>query len=150
MTTCTVTGLENLKTYYFAVAPVSTAGGQTWEGTKSAAVRGTPQPASVPDKPDGVTVTAGDTVLMVSWKPGKDTKYCKVQYRVQGEDSFTVLEGQYASSATITGLLNDVTYEVQVFGDNDKGNGPVSLTAIGTPKAGSDRGPGITHGKPLG
>ena len=133
-TSCTVTGLENLKTYYFAVAPVSTAGGQTWEGTKSAAVRGTPQPASVPDKPDGVTVTAGDTVLMVSWKPGKDTKYCKVQYRVQGEDSFTVLEGQYASSATITGLLNDVTYEVQVFGVNDKGNGPVSLTAIGTPK----------------
>ena len=133
-TTFTVTGLENLKTYYFAVAPVSTAGGQTWEGTKSAVVHAVPQPSSVPDKPDSVTVTAGDKVLMVTWKPGKDTKYSKVQYRLQGESSFIVLDGQYTSSAAITGLTNGETYEVQVFGVNDKGSGPVSLTAIGTPK----------------
>ena len=133
-TSCTVTGLENLKTYYFAVAPVSAAGGQTWEGGKSEVVRAVPQPSSVPDKPDNVTVTAGDTLLTVTWKPGKDTQYSRVQYRVQGEDAFTVLSGQYQSSAVITGLENDVTYEVQVFGVNGKGNGPVSLTAIGTPK----------------
>ena len=133
-TTCTVTGLENLKTYYFAVAPVSNAGGQVWEGTKSAVVQATPQPGSVPDKPDNVTVTAGDTLLSVSWKPGKDTAYSKVQYRVQDEDAFTVLDGSFQSTATITGLTNDVTYEVQVFGVNDKGSGPVSLTAVGTPK----------------
>lgn len=133
-TSCTVTGLENLKTYYFAVAPVSAAGGQTWEGGKSEVVRAVPQPGSVPDKPDNVTVTAGDTLLTVTWKPGKDTQYSRVQYRVQGEDAFTVLNGQYQSSAVITGLENDVTYEVQVFGVNGKGNGPVSLTAVGTPK----------------
>ena len=133
-TTCTVTGLENLKTYYFAVVPVSAAGGQTWEGTKSAVVQATPKPSSVPDKPDSVTVTAGDGVLMVSWKPGKDTEYSKVQYRLQGEETFTVLEGNYASSAAITGLVNGETYEIQVFGVNEKGNGPVSLTATGTPK----------------
>lgn len=133
-TSCTVTGLENLKTYYFAVAPVSAAGGQTWEGGKSEVVRATPQPGGVPDKPDNVTVTAGDTLLTVTWKPGKDTQYSRVQYRVQGEGTFTVLNGQYQSSAVITGLENDVTYEVQVFGVNGKGNGPVSLTAVGTPK----------------
>ncbi|MGO5115839.1 M60 family metallopeptidase [Candidatus Avoscillospira sp. LCP25S3_F1] len=133
-TSCTVTGLENLKTYYFAVAPVSTAGGQTWEGGKSDVVRAVPQPSSVPDKPDNVTVTAGDTLLTVTWKPGKDTQYSRVQYRIQGEDTFVVLNGQYQTSAVITGLKNDVTYEIQVFGVNGKGNGPVSLTAVGTPK----------------
>lgn len=142
-TSCTISNLENLKTYYFAVAPVSSAGGQTWEGSKSAVVRATPQPSSVPDKPDNVTVTAGDTVLTVTWKPGKDTEYSKVQYRVQGDGAFTVLSGQFQSSASITGLENGVTYEVQVYGVNGKGNGPVSLTAVGTPKLEEIVGPDL-------
>lgn len=131
----TVTGLENLKTYYFAVAPVSRAGGQVWEGGKSDIVRATPQPNSVPDKPDGVTVTAGDGLLTVSWKPGKDTEYSKVQYRKKDSGAaFTVLEGKYQTAATIFGLENETEYEVQVYGVNNRGNGPVSLTAIGKPE----------------
>lgn len=140
-TTCTVGNLENLKTYYFAVAPISNAGGQTWEGGKSAVVSATPQPNSVPDKPDAVTVTPGDTLLTVTWKPGKDTVSSRVQYRVKGEGEFTVLPASYQTSATITGLENDVTYEVQVYGVNSKGNGPVSLTAEGTPKLEQIEGP---------
>lgn len=140
-TTCTIENLENLKTYYFAVAPISNAGGQTWEGGKSAVVSATPQPNSVPDKPDAVTVTPGDTYLTVTWKPGKDTVSSRVQYRVKGEGAFTVLPNSYQTSATITGLENDVTYEVQVFGVNSKGNGPVSLTAEGTPKLTEIEGP---------
>lgn len=140
-TTYTVGNLENLKTYYFAVAPISNAGGQTWEGGKSKVVSATPQPNSVPDKPDSVTVTPGDTLLTVTWKPGKDTVSSRVQYRVKGEGEFTVLPSSYQSSATITGLKNDVTYEVQVYGVNSKGNGPVSLTAEGTPKLSDIEGP---------
>lgn len=140
-TTYTVGNLENLKTYYFAVAPISNAGGQTWEGGKSKVVSATPQPNSVPDKPDSVTVTPGDTLLTVTWKPGKDTVSSRVQYRVKGEGEFTVLPSSYQSSAVITGLKNDVTYEVQVFGVNSKGNGPVSLTAEGTPKLSDIEGP---------
>lgn len=140
-TTYTVGNLENLKTYYFAVAPISNAGGQTWEGGKSKVVNATPQPNSVPDKPDSVTVTPGDTLLTVTWKPGKDTVSSRVQYRVKGEGEFTVLPSAYQSSATITGLENDVTYEVQVYGVNSKGNGPVSLTAEGTPKLSEIEGP---------
>lgn len=140
-TTCTIENLENLKTYYFAVAPVSEAGGQVWEGGKSKVVSATPQPNSVPDKPDGVTVTPGDTYLTVTWKPGKDTVSSRVQYRVKGEGEFTVLPNSYQTSAIITGLENGVTYEVQVFGVNSKGNGPVSLTAEGTPKLSEIEGP---------
>lgn len=140
-TTYTVSNLENLKTYYFAVAPISNAGGQTWEGGKSKVVSATPQPNSVPDKPDSVTVTPGDTLLTVTWKPGKDTVSSRVQYRVKGEGEFTVLPNAYQSSAVITGLENGVTYEVQVFGVNSNGNGPVSLTAEGTPKLSDIEGP---------
>ena len=140
-TTYTVGNLENLKTYYFAVAPISNAGGQTWEGGKSKVVNATPQPNSVPDKPDSVTVTPGDAFLTVNWKPGKDTVSSRVQYRVKGEGEFTLLSGSYQSSAVITGLENDVTYEVQVYGVNSKGNGPVSLTAEGTPKLSDIEGP---------
>lgn len=142
-TSCTITDLENLKTYYFAVAPVSNAGGQAWEGGQSDVVSATPQPNSVPDKPDSVKVTPGDTVLLVSWKPGKDTQYSRVQYRVEGQGEFKVLDGQFHSSASITGLENGVTYEVQVFGVNAKGNGPVSLTATGTPKLETIEGPDL-------
>lgn len=140
-TTYTVGNLENLKTYYFAVAPISNAGGQTWEGGKSKVVSATPQPNSVPDKPDSVTVTPGDTLLTVTWKPGKDTVSSRVQYRIKGEGEFTVLPSAYQSSAVITGLKNDVTYEVQVYGVNSKGNGPVSLTAESTPKLSEIEGP---------
>lgn len=134
-TTYTVTGLDNLKIYYFAVAAISTAGGQNWEGKKSAVVSAMPQPNRVPDKPDNVIVTEGDTLLTISWKPGKETKYSCVQYRKEGKGNFILLDGEYQSTATITGLENDVTYEVQVYGVNDNGNGPVSATAVGTPKA---------------
>lgn len=140
-TTHTVTNLDNLKTYYFAVAAISTAGGQNWEGKKSAVVSATPQPNRVPDKPDNVTVTEGDTLLTISWKPGKETEYSRVQYRKEGEGNFVLLDGKYQSTATITGLENDVTYEVQVYGVNGKGNGPVSATAIGTPKTTEIEGP---------
>ena len=133
-TSCTITNLENLKTYYFAVAPISTAGDQKWEGGKSDVVTATPQPASVPDKPDNVTVTPKDTMLQVTWKPGKDTQYSKVQYRVKGQSEFVVLDGEFQNSTYISGLENGVTYEVQVFGVNIRGNGPVSLTAEGTPE----------------
>lgn len=104
-------------------------------------VSATPQPNSVPDKPDNVTVTAGDTLLTVTWKPGKDTVSSKVQYREKGSDTFTVLEKSYQSSAIITGLKNGTTYEVQVFGVNSRGNGPVSLTAEGTPQMEQVDGP---------
>lgn len=146
-TTYTVGSLENLKTYYFAVAPISNNGGQNWEGGKSDVVSATPQPNSVPDKPDNVTVTAGDTLLTVTWKPGKDTVSSKVQYREKGSDTFTVLEKSYQSSAIITGLKNGTTYEVQVLGVNSKGNGPVSLTAEGTPQMEQVDGPTLptTH-----
>lgn len=140
-TSHTVGNLENLKTYYFAVAPISTNGGQNWEGGKSDVVSATPQPNSVPDKPDNVTVTQGDTMLYVTWKPGKDTVSSKVQYREKGTDTFTELSGTYQTSANITGLTNGTTYEIQVFGVNNKGNGPVSLTAEGTPKAEQVEGP---------
>ena len=140
-TSHTVGNLENLKTYYFAVAPISTNGGQNWEGGKSDVVSATPQPNSVPDKPDNVTVTQGDTMLYVTWKPGKDTVSSKVQYREKGTETFTELSGTYQTSANITGLTNGTTYEIQVFGVNNKGNGPVSLTAEGTPKAEQVEGP---------
>ena len=48
-TSCTITDLENLKTYYFAVAPVSNAGGQAWEGGQSDVV--SPSPTASPTSP---------------------------------------------------------------------------------------------------
>lgn len=134
-TSYTLTGFKDLVPYYFAVAPVSEAGGTRWEGRKSEIVSATPEPEQVPDKPDAVTVEEGDTLLTVTWKPGKYTQYCKVEYRLQGAESFQTLAGQYQNSAVITGLENDQTYEVRVYGVNTAGNGPVSLTALGTPKA---------------
>lgn len=140
-TSYTIENLKNLTTYYFAVSPIVESADETWEGRKSAVVSAMPEPAGVPDKPDNVQVEPGDGLLIVTWKPGKDTVKSKVQYRKQGDTTFTVLDGSYDTRATITGLQNDVTYEIQVYGTNQHGNGPVSLTALGTPEEAKIVGP---------
>ena len=127
-----VTGLDNLKTYVFTVTPTA----EGWEGKPSEPVTATPQPASVPAKPDMVTVSAMDGGLSVSWKAGKSATYYEVYYQEKGAAQWQQAGGQLTQTrVTIDGLTNGVTYSVYVVAGNALGKGPKSDTAEGTPEA---------------
>ena len=126
-----ISGLENMKTYYFQVAAVN--GG--WRGTPSEIVSGTPEPGRVPGAPSNIRVTPSDQSLRVSWGSTKDAVYYQVFYRTAGQSAFQQSGGNLSgTSAVITGLTNGTAYEVAVKAGNGKGVGPYSATASGTPR----------------
>ena len=127
-----ITGLENLKTYLFTVTPVDGA----WEGTASAPVAATPQPASAPKAPDMVQVGALDGALSVSWKAAENATFYEVWYREETGGNDLQWEGRLnKTNTTITGLTNGVTYEIRVRAGNSVGVSGYSRTALGTPIA---------------
>ena len=126
-----ISGLDNLKTYYFQVTAVN----GDWRGTPSRVVSAMPQPAGVPGAPSNIRITESDQSLRLSWGNTKDASYYQVFYRAAGQTSFQQFGGNFsATSATITGLTNGTTYEVAIKAGNQRGTGPYSATASGTPK----------------
>ena len=94
-----------------------------------------------PSAPSAPTVSvASATSLSVSWSApantGPDITGYDVQYRVKGGSSFTdASHSGTSTSATITGLTEGTTYEVQVRATNDEGSGAWSASGEGTPVA---------------
>lgn len=126
-----VTGLDNLKTYYFQVTAVN----GDWQGAPSRMVSAMPQPAGVPGAPSNIGLTEADQSLRLTWGKTKDAAYYQVFYRPAGQSAFQQFGGDItATSATITGLVNGTAYEVAVKAGNARGTGPYSATALGTPK----------------
>ena len=129
----TVTGLENLKKYFFQVTPVA----QGWEGSPCGPVEAVPQPAQKPDAPDMVSITELDGALGVSWKASKSATYYEVYYKEKdAAGDYRQAGGMIkATGTTITGLTNGVTYSVYVIAGNDIGSSQPSRISEGTPKA---------------
>ena len=126
-----VTGLDNLKTYYFQVTAVN----GDWRGTPSRVVSAMPQPGGVPGAPSNLGLTEADQSLRLTWGSTKDATYYQVFYRPAGQSAFQQFGGNVTgTSATITGLVNGTAYEVAVKAGNQRGTGPYSATASGTPK----------------
>jgi hypothetical protein len=137
---CTITGLENGKSYTFTVAAVN-AIGRSPESTPSNAV----VPDTLPNPVTGVRMAGrGDGSLDIAWsapaKKGSDvTNY---QVRVTDTTSGTVKQPVVAAPtlrATVAGLVNDNEQTVQVRAKNQLGYGPfgpaVKMQSAGTPPA---------------
>ena len=126
-----VSGLKNNQTYFFQV--VATSDG--WSGTPSAVLSATPIPASVPGAPSNLDIVEADGALRVTWGSTKDATKYQVYYRVKDEGDFVAWGSTITvTSATITGLINGTEYEVVVKAGNQKGFGPYSSIALGTPQ----------------
>ena len=127
-----ISGLDNLKTYLFAVTPVD----GEWTGKTSSEVAATPQPARAPDAPDMVNVGALDGALNVSWKAAKNATYYEVYYRPAGEAFFRQSGGRLSGTGTtIGGLANGTAYEIYILAGNSMGCSGPSRTAVGTPES---------------
>ncbi|WP_426574026.1 fibronectin type III domain-containing protein [Aquihabitans sp. McL0605] len=135
-TTQTITGLTNGTAYTFKVAALNAAGtGST--STASAAIT----PRTVPGTPTGVTGTAGNTTVSLSWTaPATDggspiTGYT-VTPSIGGTAQAPITFGSTATTQTITGLTNGTAYTFTVAAVNAAGTGSTSsASAPVTPRA---------------
>lgn len=120
-----VPDLTNGTTYSFKVAAVNSAG----QGAFSAAVDGTP--AGLPGAATALSATKTTTTAALTWtSPVSDGGSAITDYIVEykrSDDSLwtTFADGvSTAPSASITGLLDQITYDVQVTPKNVVGSGP--------------------------
>ena len=126
-----ISGLENDTTYYFKVAATN----GNWTGTESAIISATPISFEIPGKPSNIQITPADSSLRISWSKTKNALSYQVYYREQGSTEFIKFGNDIASTSTvITGLTNDVKYEIAIKAGNKAGYGEYSDIAIGIPE----------------
>ena len=139
-TSFTVAGLTNGMAYTFEIRAVNSVGNGT-----SSQVSATPE-ATVPDAPDDLRATAGNTEVSLSWTQGDDggSDITKHQYRVSADagtnwnpdwtDITDSAPGETnATSFTVTGLTNGMAYTFEMRAVNSVGNGTSSQVSA-TPK----------------
>jgi hypothetical protein len=133
-TTVAVTGLTNGTAYTFTVHATNAAGDGT-ESSASAAVT----PAGVPDKPTGVSATAGDAQATVTWTAPANNGATITSYTVTaspGGLTASVSGNPAATQVNVAGLTNGVSYSFTVVATNVKGGSaasdPSTAVRIGT------------------
>ena len=157
VTSGTISGLENFKTYYFAVtASNAFAEGPGYPDASAADVSAKPAPDDVgPGAPTDVTVLPGDTKALVSWKAPADPGVYDGEigsitgYKVYHSDKTENLEDLTAItpteignvvSAEIENLTNDTEYFFVVVAVNGTEDGSASLPVSATPTAAAKYG----------
>src|SRR5438270_256153 len=128
-TSATIQGLSNGTAYTLTVTAANVAG----SGPASAASNSvTPvAPLSVPGAPTAVTATAGDGQATVTWTaPASDGGSPITSYTVTPSPSGTAISVVApATSATVPGLTNSLTYTFTVTATNAVGTSAASATS---------------------
>ena len=137
-TSYTVTGLTNGTTYYFTADAVNDA---NLHSAASAETSATPvTPVTAPGAPGGLTATAGDSQVSLTWKaPASDGGAQITSYDVYEGTSQNISGEPVASpagtSVTVKNLTDGTTYYFKVTAVNKVGQGPASGAASATPAA---------------
>ncbi len=136
-TSATVTSLSNGSGYDFRVSAVNAIGTSTASGTASA----TPSAPTAPGAPTGLSGVSGNNQVSLSWTApvsngGSAITDYLVEYKLNSEPTTwtTFNDGTSTStSATVTGLTNDLVYNFRVSTTNAIGTSSPSATANATP-----------------
>ena len=140
--TATITGLTPSSSYQVRVRASSAAGPGAWSGATSITTS-----TSAPEPPDAPSLSAGATSLVVTWEAPRNNGAAisgyGVRYRRSGTNAWTTwAHSGTATTATITGLSANATYQVQVSATNSVGTSAHSViataqtgapAAVGTP-----------------
>ena len=133
-TSTTITGLTNGTGYVFRVAAVNDAQG-SWSATSASAT-----PRTVTNTPSGLTATAGNAQVSLTWTAPSDnggasiTDY-SIQYSSDSGTTWTSFSrtASTTASATITGLTNGTPYSFRVAAINSEGASSYTPNATATP-----------------
>jgi hypothetical protein len=95
-------------------------------------------PTTVPSVPTGLTVTAGNGTLNVSWDANDPAEQVDV-YQVYVNSSLAAPSNMNINGTgyTITGLTNGTSYDIRVSAHNAVGYGEWSSVVSGTPSSGA-------------
>jgi hypothetical protein len=133
----TVTGLANGTTYYFTADAVNDA---NLHSAASAEASATPvAPPAAPGAPSGLTATAGDAQVSLSWHaPASDggaqiTSYNLYEGTSQNVTGPSPVASAKGTSVTVKNLTDGTTYYFKVTAVNKVGEGPASSAASATP-----------------
>ena len=156
VTSGTISGLENYKTYYFAVtASNAFAEGPGYPDASAADVSAKPAPNDIaPSAPTDVTVSAGNAKALVSWKAPVDPGVYNSEigsitgYKIYHSATETDLDDLATTNATLStvndgnavsveidSLENGTAYFFVVVAVNGAGDGSASSKVSATPAA---------------
>jgi fibronectin type 3 domain-containing protein len=131
-TTYSDTSVTNGTAYYYKVTATNSSGTSGYSNEASA----TPSAGSPPPAPTGLTATAGNTQVSLSWTASSGaTSY--TLYRGTSSGSETLLTGSLSGTTyTDTGLTNGTAYCYKVTATNSAGTSGYSNEASATPTSG--------------
>ncbi len=134
-TKITISSLENLKTYYFAVSTLFAGANGEVEGNRSTITSATPKPESKPLKPDFVEAVAKDKSITLSWKATENATSYNIYGKTANEQNYTKMASNITdTSYSLTNLQNDVEYTLYVTSVNSIGESEPSNLVNATPK----------------
>ncbi len=142
-TSYTNTGLTNGTAYYYKVAALNSYG----TSAQSTEVSSTPA-SGVPAAPTGLTATAGNAQVSLSWTASSGaTSYNVYRGTASGGESATAIAtGITTASYTNTGLTNGTAYYYKVAALNSSGTSAQSSEVSATPTASATMILGINCG----
>ena len=127
-TSATVTTLLNNTSYDFKVIATNPS------GTALATVSATPNP---PPGAFSVTATPGDTQVTLNWGTSAGAVYYQVQFRT-GSSSFANFGSPTTgTTATVTGLTNNLSYDFKVIATNPSGTAVATVSSTPNPPPGA-------------
>ncbi|WP_250278250.1 M60 family metallopeptidase [[Clostridium] colinum] len=127
----TITGLNNLTTYYFSISAIS----GDWEGEKSAIVSATPLPKKAPNRPDFVKATANDGSITLSWNKAENAESYNIYSKTSKDSEYKKVASNITNTSyTLSGLTNNVEYTLYVTSENSVGESTPSELINATPK----------------
>jgi fibronectin type 3 domain-containing protein len=132
----TDTGLVNGTTYFHVVSAVN-AGGESANSNQTSATPTAPPPGP-PPPPTGLTATAGNAQVTLSWTASAGaTSHNIKRATVTGGPYLVIATGVTATNFTNTGVVNGTTYFFVVSASNANGESANSNEASATPAAGA-------------
>lgn len=126
-TAFTDTGLINGTIYYYQVSASNSA------GTGSRSTEASATPLSPPAAPAGLTATAGNTQVSLTWTASADAVSYNVKRATVSGGPYVTVTSPSGASATDTGLVNGTTYYYVVSAVNASGESGNSREASAQP-----------------